>query len=131
MNALVNRLLDLEKRFERQRLEILRLKRQLAALAATPANAVSGYGSGGGGTVYWARMPSAVAAATGSWPTLTPSTFTSNIYADVSGTLVLQAASQIVRWFYNDVGASGSLVPVEPVDSGANWDAVANSCTAV
>ncbi len=56
MNALVNRLLDLEKRFERQRLEILRLKRQLAALAATPANAVLGYGSGGGGIFIMAGV---------------------------------------------------------------------------
>ncbi len=131
MNALVNRLLDLEARFERQRLLIQALQRQLAALAATPANAVSGGGSGGGGIVYWARMPSTVAAATGSWPTLSPSTFTSDIYVDVAGTLTLVASSQTVRWFYKDSAASGSLIPVEPTDNGTAWDAIGNSCTAV
>ncbi len=134
MDPLLNRLQDLEARYERLLLTVQQLSRQIANLAnqIQQTQGQSGGGqSGGAGTVYWARMPSAVAAATGSWPTLTPSTFTSNIYADVSGTLVLQATSQTVRWFYKDAGASGSLVPVEPVDSGANWDAIANSCTAV
>ncbi len=131
MNALVNRLLDFEARFERFRLIVQAIQRQLAALAATPANAISGGSTSSGGQLYWARMPSAISAASGSWPTLTPSTFTSDIYVDVAGTLTLVASSQTVRWFYKDAGISGSLVPVEPVDSGTNWDAIANSCTAV
>ncbi len=60
-----------------------------------------------------------------------PSTFTSDIYVDVAGTLTLVASSQTVRWFYKDSAASGSLIPVEPTDNGTAWDAIGNSCTAV
>ncbi len=134
MNPLVNRLQDLEARYERLLLTVQQFARQVANLAnqiQQVQGQTGGGGSGGGGTIYWARMPSAVAAATGSWPTLTPSTFTSDIYVDLAGTLTRVAFSQTVRWFYKDAGISGSLVPVEPVDSGTNWDAIANSCTAV
>src|SRR5271165_1465671 len=61
---------------------------------------------------------------------LIPSTFTSDIYVDLAGTLTLVASSQMVRWFYKDSAASGSLIPVEPTDNGTAWDAIGNSCTA-
>ncbi len=131
MNALVNRLIDLEARFERQRLELRDVKRQLAALAAAPPVVPSGGGPSGGGTLCWAHAPSTIAAATGSWPTLTPSTFTSDVYQDVAGTLTLVGSSQTVRWFYKDPAASGSLIPVMSVDSASHWDAIGNSCTVV
>src|SRR5208283_2804465 len=51
MNALANRLQDLEARFERQRLLDQAAFRQLAALAAAPP-VVPSYGGSSGGVVY-------------------------------------------------------------------------------
>jgi len=134
MNYQAGQLNQLEARFERLIADVQALEARMARAEQQIRDTQTGGGGGQGsigGTVFWARMPSSVSAASGSWPTLTPSTFTSDIYADVGGTLTLQATSQTVRWFYKDAGSSGSLVPVEPADSGTNWDAIANSCTAV
>src|SRR5271157_1681211 len=132
-----HRLENLEARFE----QWLPFVRQLIAQVANLANQlqqVQGQTGGGvnpgsgNGAVFWASNRSgAVSAATGSWPTLPPSTFTSDIYVDLAGTLTLVASSQTVRWFYKDSAAANSLIPVEPTDNGTAWDAIANSCTAV
>ncbi len=124
---------QLEARFERLLLLIGDLQAAIGRLQQPAYNPAGGQGgsSGGGGTLCWAHAPSTIAAATGSWPTLTPSTFTSDVYQDVAGTLTLVASSQTVRWFYKDSAASGSLIPVMAVDSGSHWDAIGNSCTVV
>lgn len=134
MNGTLNRLEQLEARFERLRLDLQDAQRKLTQALQQIRDGQSRYVPTGGGSanaILWAQAPSAIAAATGSWPTLTPSTFTSDIYVDLAGTLTLVATSQTVRWFYKDSAASGSLIPVEPTDNGTAWDAIANSCTAV
>jgi hypothetical protein len=127
------RLAALEARFERLLLAIADLQAAIGRVQQPEVNAAgSGQNSGGVYTpLFWAHAPSTVAAATGSWPTLTPSTFTSDVYSDTAGALVLQATSQTVRWFYKDSAASGSLIPVMPTDNGTAWDAIGNSCTPV
>lgn len=124
------------------RLELLLMAQaeQLRALS-TRATALEGQSrqplammwdpGGGGSTVsLWAMTPSAVAAATGTWPTLAPSTFTSDIKKDVGGTLTTVATGASVRWFYKDAIAAGKLVPV--MDNGdGSYDGRANSCTRV
>ncbi len=122
----------LEERVERLLLLLQDMQQSIGRLQQPAMFAVpSGGGPSGGGTLCWAHAPSTIAAATGSWPTLTPSTFTSDVYQDVAGTLTLVASSQTVRWFYKDSAASGSLIPVMAVDSGSHWDAIGNSCTVV
>jgi hypothetical protein len=134
MNALNTRLKELEARFERLIVDHQLLKTQIAALnnQLQALQGQGGNGQGGGwGQLYWAHAASGISAATGSWPTITPATFTSDIYADVGGTWAKQATSQTVRWFYKDTAAANSLVPVVPCDGGTAWDAIGNSCTAV
>lgn len=134
MNGTLNRLEQLEARFERLRLDLQDAQRKLTQALQQIRDGQTRYVPTGGGSanaIFWAQAPSAIAAATGSWPTLTPSTFTSDIYVDLAGTLTLVAGSQTVRWFYKDTAASGSLIPVEPTDNGTAWNAIANSCTAV
>ncbi len=134
MNGSLNRLDQLEARFERLRLDLQDVQRKLTQALQQLRDDQAKYVPTGGGNanaIFWAHAPSAVAAATGSWPTLSPSTFTSDIYIDQGGALTLAASSQTVRWFYKDSAASGSLIPVAPTDNGANWDAIGNSCTAV
>ena len=124
----------LEYRYEQMRLALQQQAQIVSGLQSALANQQQGgYAnpSGGNGAIFWAHAPSAIAASSGSWPTLIPSTFTSDIYVDLAGTLTLVASSQTVRWFYKDSAASGSLIPVEPTDNGTAWDAIANSCTAV
>ena len=134
MNGTLTRLEQLEARFERMRLELQDTQRKLTQALQQIRDSQARYVPTGGGStnaIFWAHAPSAIAAATGSWPALTPSTFTSDVYVDVAGTLTLAASAQTVRWFYKDSAASGSLIPVEPTDNGNAWDAIANSCTPV
>ena len=134
MNGTLNRLEQLEARFERLRLDLQDCQRKLTTALQQIRDGQAKYVAPGGGSansIFWAHAPSAIAAATGSWPTLAPSTFTSDIYCDVGGTFTLQASSQTVRWFYKDSAAIDSLIPVEPTDGGTAWDAIGNSCTAV
>ena len=134
MNATLIRLDQLEARFERLRLDLQDVQRKLTQVLQQTRDLQAKYvptGGGNGNSIFWAHAPSAIAAATGSWPSLTPSTFTSDIYVDLGGTFAPVASSQTVRWFYKDSAASGSLIPVAPTDNGAAWDAIGNSCTAV
>jgi len=89
-------------------------------------------GAGGGGDVraYWCRTPGAVAAATGTWPTLTATPFTADVYKDVAGTMTLEATGATVRWWYKDTAVVNKLVPCLPNGDGT-YDALADSCTAV
>ncbi len=124
---------ELEQRYERLLLSIGDIQAAIGRLQQV-ANDLAGsqQKGGGGGGLYWAQAPSSIAAATGSWPTLTPTSFTSDIYCEVGGTLTLQAAAQTVYWFYKDIAAISSLIPVEPsAGGGGAWDAIGNSCTAV
>lgn len=134
MTGTLNRLEQLEARFERLRLDLQDTRRKLTQALQQIRDSQAKYlptGGGGANAVFWAHATSAIAASSGFWPTLTPSTFTSDIYVDLAGTLTLVATSQTVRWFYKDNAATGSLIPVEPTDNGTAWDAIANSCTAV
>ena len=134
MNGTLNRLEQLEARFERLRLDLQDTQRKLTQALQQIRDGQARYvptGGGGANAIFWAHAPSTIAASSGSWPMLIPSTFTSDIYVDLAGTLTLVASSQTVRWFYKDSATSGSLIPVEPTDNGTAWDAIANSCTAV
>ena len=134
-NSMITRLRELEARFERLLFDFQGFKAQVASLINQVQTQQSGGGGpqngGGGGGLFWAHAPSTIAAATGSWATISPTTFTSDIYADVGGTLALQASSQTVNWFYKDSAAINSLIPVEPINGGSAWTAIGNSCTAV
>ena len=134
MNATLNRLGQLEARFERLRLDLQDCQRKLTTALQQIRDGQAKYVAPGGGSansIFWCQAPSAIAAASGTWPDLTPTTFTANIYVDQGGSLNLVASSQTVRWFYFDSAAINTLIPVEPADNGSAWDAIGNSCTAV
>lgn len=90
-----------------------------------------GSGGGGGTPTYSYRIKSpGFSAATGSFPTLTPSSATVDVYQSVGGALVLYAASQTIYWYYKDASTSGRLMSVLPNADGS-WDAILDSCTGV
>jgi len=116
MNALVNRLLDLEARFERLRVVLQGIQRQLAALASTSANAYGG--NGGSGGVVYSMVGVVIAAATGSFPTLTPGSVTgATVYSLVGGSPVTVSTNATV---YNQMQAA--TVVTKTIMLGANPD---------
>jgi len=134
MNGTLNRLEQLEARFERLRLDLQDIQRKLTQALQQIRDGQARYtptGGGGANAIFWCQAPSAIGPATGTWPSIAPATFTADVYVDQSGTLTLVASSQTIRWFYIDIAATGTLIPIEPTDGGANWDALGNSCTAV
>lgn len=82
------------------------------------------------GGLYWCTTPGAVSAASGSWPSLTPQTFTADVYHNEDGAQVLVESAVTVYWWYKDAAAAGKLVPCLPNADGT-YDAIADSCTAV
>ena len=95
------------------------------------ANGLGLGGSAGGSTrLHWARVPvGGVDAATGTWPSLSPSSFTSDVYRG-GGSLALVAEDATVYWYYLDGADEGSLVPCLPNGDGS-YSAVTNSCTPI
>ncbi len=135
MNGTLNRLEQLEARFERALLDIQDLRRKLTQALQQIRETGARYTPTGGNTsnsLYWATNASSVGPATGTTLTgLTPAEFTSNICCDVGGVMTTQATSQTVRWWYLDTAAANSLIPVEPTADGTAWDAIGNGCTAL
>ena len=131
MNAAEQRIVHLEQLIAADEAAIANLQNQVAALnqAQRTGQASSPGAGGGGGSTYWCHSPG-IAAATGSWPTLTPSSGTADVYQDVAGTLTLFKASQTIRWFYKDASTAGKLMAVTSCADG-NWDGLLDSCTGV
>jgi len=135
MNGMLNRVGQLEARFERLLTLIADLQGQLTNLQgqvrALQMN-TGGGGAGGQNAVYWTMNTAAVgpATTTGASPTnITPATFTGNIYVDQGGTLTQVARGATVRSFYLDTIAANSLIPVEPAGDQMAWNTIAAGCT--
>ena len=134
MNGTLNRLDQLEARFERLRLDLQDTQRKLTQALQQIRDGQAKYVPTGGGNanaIFWAHAPEAIAAATGSWPTL----IAVNVHVGHLRRSRRHAHSWPVRrrcaGFTRTALPSGSLIPVEPTDNGTAWDAIGNSCTAV
>jgi hypothetical protein len=87
-------------------------------------------GGGGGGAVAAFWVKGTFAAGAGSWPGITPTVQTLDVYRDVGGVPTLFAAGATVRWFYLDASGANKLIPVTPNGDGT-YDAINASCTGV
>lgn len=126
------RVRQLESLLARALQQIEGLKSRLAAAEQLANKLSGGYlpPSGGEATrLHWCRTPGAVAAASGTWPGYTPTTFTADVYRG-PGALTLVASGATIYWRYKDAAAAGKLVPCVPNGDGT-YDAVADSCTVV
>ncbi|WP_165235379.1 hypothetical protein [Aquisphaera insulae] len=135
MTNLESRLIRLEMALRSTEDLVRRLQGQVTALqqsARLLQAQAGGYGggSGGGGTGFWIRNPG-LSAASGSWPTLTPSVGTADVYSDLGGTLTPFAADQTIRWFFKDAPTANGLIPVVRSADGSAWDGLNASCTGV
>lgn len=101
------------------------------ALQSIPRMLGGGGGDGGApARSYWCRTSGSVAAATGTWPSLTPATFTADVYANDSGSLSSVATGATIYWWYKDGIAVNKLVGLTPNGDGT-YDGRHDSCTAV
>jgi len=130
LNGLVNRLGQLEARFERLILQFQALWSQVQALATKIAGLQqqAGSGQGGGGGVCFSMAGVVIAAATGSFPTLTPGSVTGQtVYSLIGGTPTAVSTNATV---YNQMQAA--TVVTKTIMLGMNPDgtysAIAQSC---
>lgn len=126
------------EREQERRLNILDRRLRLAedriaeAAQALPRVLAGGGGNGDGSASrsYWCRTAGTVAAATGTWPSLSPATFVADVYVSDAGALVSVATSATIYWWYKDTAAASKLVGLIPNGDGT-YDARHDSCTAV
>lgn len=105
---------------------LARAETNIQAVRTTP-----GGGGGSSGTAFWCKSPGGgVAAATGTWPSLTAATFTADVYFDSAGTQTLYASGATIRWWYKDADPGNRLMPLTPNGDGT-YDGIADSCTRV
>jgi hypothetical protein len=89
-----------------------------------------GGGTGGAQSAWWAMSPAGgMAASTGSFPTITPSTATLTVYQDVGGTFT-SAGTAVCRWFFRDALPQYMLIALQPNGDGS-YDILLNGCTIV
>jgi hypothetical protein len=126
------RVREIERRLSRALRDIDATKAQVRELSQMLprawANGDPG-ADGGGGSLYLTRCPG-VAAASGTWPTLTPSSYTADVYDTAGGSLVLVQASATIYWWYLDGADEGKLAPVAKNSDGTYY-AVLDTCTGV
>ena len=134
MTNLEGRLIRLELLLKHDEQRLSSLESRAATLEQQGRQPLAQMWQGGGGGIqvaFWTVSPSGgVAVSTGNWPTITPQTWTSDVYKDVGGTLTLEATGATIRWFYRDTDPGNRLVAVQPNGDGT-YDALADSCTKV
>lgn len=84
-------------------------------------------GSGGSGA-YFCVPSGTVGGASGTWPSLTPSSFTADVYSMVAGSLTLVTTSATVFNGFPAGLAAGLVCFVVP-DNAGNYVVVTQSCT--
>lgn len=130
---MIPRFLELERRLaelERRVGQIDQKTTQASQSVAQVWGQQTGGGGGGSQSAYWTMSPSGgMAASSGTFPTITPTTATLTVYQDVGGTLTA-AGTAVCRWFYRDALAQYKLLALQPNGDGS-FDILASSCTVV
>ena len=88
----------------------------------------SGAPSGGDGKIYFA-ISDGVAQATGTWPSITPDTFTSDVYDGSSGSLVLVTSSATIYWFDVDALAAAGAIAKCTRNDDDTYIGILETCT--
>jgi hypothetical protein len=131
MNVIESRVRLLEDGLARAWRAILNLIARMTRLEQQLASIPGGNGGGGGSgqnALFCAGPSSGTIVATGSWPTVTPDSFTSDVYF-VQGTSIttLAAGATIYNWYMAAL-ATGKVCYVVP-DGLGNYVVVSQSCT--
>jgi hypothetical protein len=125
------RIAAVEQRVEwliRQVQDLIPQLRAAAQQARSAGATYGGSGGGGGGGVFFCLPSSGVSGATGSWPALTPISFTADVYTVAGGTLTLSMASATC-WNFFPSPLVASKVVCLAADGTGDFDAITQSCT--
>jgi hypothetical protein len=110
---------------KRQLDDIFQQLGKIAQNQFAPGNVGLGSGGGGGNTFFC--LPTALGAATGTWPSLTPASQSLTVYQVVSGALS-SVGSATVYNFYPAATVASKVLQVKANGDGT-YSAVAQSCT--
>jgi hypothetical protein len=128
---IANRLGALESRVEYLIRLIADITQQLRGVQQSAKGVGSGFQfgpSGGGGGAFFCQPSGSVAGATGTWPTLTPTSFTADVYQMVGGVLTLITASAGISNGFPAALVASKVCFVAADTSGA-YVVVSQSCT--
>jgi hypothetical protein len=107
------------------------LRQQIVAAAQAARTASASYGVGGAASsdgAYLCMAPSSGSwAATGTWPALTPGSFTATVYSVQGSTITSVGSFTVYNWFPS-TPANSKVCLVEP-DGAGNFVTVTQSCT--
>ncbi len=124
------RILELERRIEELAARLARAEalatqngQSLAMVWSNPDQ------SGGSVASYWCQTPSGGGPATGTWGSVTPDSFTADVYSTVGGVQTPIATGATIYWWYNDTFAANKPIPLMANGNGS-YDAIAEGCTA-
>ena len=128
MGWIENRLAALERRFEWLLLQYQALVPQVRGAAQTARNAYQQWQPQGSaaGAAYFC-LPTSLAGASGSWPSLTPGSQSLTVYQVQGTTITSQGTFTVYNW-YPAAAAASKVLQVTP-DGAGNFVAVAQSCS--
>jgi hypothetical protein len=124
--------LELQAQLQAQRLDsaLRAIEALTQALRASQLGSYSGGGGDGPAKVYYASSDGA-AVGSGTWPTFSPGSFTSDVYDLSSGSPVLSESAATVYWYSLDA-LENAGAPVECVPlAGGGWLGLLEHCTAI
>lgn len=128
MSWIETRLSSLEQRFESWVRQLQDLIPQLRKAAQDARNAYQQYAPTGAqsGGVYFC-LPTALSGATGSWPSLTPSSQSLTVYQAAGTALTSLGTYTVYNWF--PASPAASKVALVMPDGSGNFVVVDQSCT--
>lgn len=86
-------------------------------------------GGGGGGQTYFAQTPSSGSwGATGTFPSMTPGSFTADVYRSTSGSLTLVASGATCYCYYPSSPGTSKIITLGS-NGDATYSVLAESCT--
>jgi hypothetical protein len=126
-----NRVRICEERLRDVSRELFNTKARLARLEGMISQINQGSGGGGSSlSSYWCVTPGTGGPSTGTWGTLTPASFTADVYRTEGGEQSLLVEGATIYWWYNDTFAADKPIPLMNNGDGT-FDAIAEGCTAV
>jgi hypothetical protein len=130
VNSLEARLFELEKAMRAVQDAIRQLTQRVGALEQQAFASTGGSqgGGGGGANSYFCLPVAAVAGAGGTWPAITPASFTADVYR-ASGTSLTLVQSAATCYNYFPAALVASKVVFLSSDGQGNYDTVTQSCT--
>lgn len=130
MGWIESRVKAVEERVEwliRQVQDLIPQMRNAAQTARAASATYGGGGGGGGGGVFFCFPSAGVSGAGGTWPAISPVSFTADVYTVAGGSITLSASSATC-WNYFGAPLVASKIVALAADGTGAFDALTQSC---